>query len=781
MASSTVCHSPVRGLQVWIVVLTLLIDNHDSYTFNLFHALAQVNGVEPLLVRNDALTWEEVERRPFDNIVLSPGPGHPARARDFGICRAALLHATVPVLGVCLGMQGLAEVEDGVVAEADEPVHGRLSRVFHDGDCDLFAGIPQGFQAVRYHSLAVRTVPPTLRRVAWTEDGVVMALADPGRGGRVRYGVQFHPESVASEYGAQLLENFRAITNAHARTSGERRSITVPDRVPASAAMPSAAPPAPAPTVDVHLRRLAHPPDPAVVFDALFADAPDAFWLDSSLAQSGVARFSFMGDAHGPLARILTHDAAAQRTVERDARGRTITYDGDLLTHLQQRLKELRCDAPAAPFQLIGGFVGWLGYELPAGAERPAVHASDLPDAGLILADRVLAFDHESGELHLACVAPVDDPAGAAAWFDEVAAALRPLPRRPIPRPPGTPCETGPLHVRPGRTAPQYTAQIDACHAAIRRGESYELCLTDELRITTGVDPLELHHVLRARSPAPHASFVRIGATTLVSSSPERFLAVDRARRVESRPIKGTAARGSGPVADARARDALAASEKDRAEHLMIVDLVRHDLGAVCEIGSVHVPELMVVEPYATVHQLVSSIRGTLAGGRDAVDVVRAAFPPGSMTGAPKERTMELLDALEGRARGPYAGTIGYLALNGTADLAVAIRTAVCHGGELRIGAGGAIVLQSGPAAEYAELLLKARAVVEASALAATGDAGAHDLGAAGGTGSDGEAGADGEAAGGSAGATAPGVVSPPRDGSSPGASAPSRPTPLAG
>jgi para-aminobenzoate synthetase len=282
--------------------------------------------------------------------------------------------------------------------------------------------------------------------------------------------------------------------------------------------------------------------------------------------------------------------------------------------------------------------------------------------------------------------------------------------------------------VQATRTREAYEAQIAACHAAIRRGDSYELCLTDELRIRTGVDPLALHRTLRARSPAPHAAFVRLGGVTLVSSSPERFLSVDRAGHVESRPIKGTSARGADAAADAAARDALAASEKDRAEHLMIVDLVRHDLGSVCEIGSVGVPELMVVEAYASVHQLVSSVRGTLARGRDATDAVRAAFPPGSMTGAPKERTMELLDALEDRPRGPYAGALGYLAVNGTADLAVTIRAAVCVGDEVRIGTGGAIVLQSDPAAEHDELLLKARAVVQSVAVAACGDADAHDL-----------------------------------------------------
>jgi para-aminobenzoate synthetase len=707
-------------------MLTLLIDNHDSYTFNLFQALAQVNGVAPLVVRNDERRWDELQHVAFDNIVLSPGPGHPGNPRDFGVCAAALAHADVPVLGVCLGHQGLALAEGGDVAEADEPVHGRLSAIFHTGD-GLFTGLPQGFQAVRYHSLAVRSVPASLRTTAWTQDGVVMGLADPGRGGRARYGVQFHPESVASEYGDRLLENFRDLTRTHA--SGRRAPSALPYRTGGCrSARGGQDVPVPAPAaLEVRLRRVPHPPEAETVFLELFADAPDAFWLDSSLARAAVSRFSFMGDARGPLARVLTHDAATPTTVERHASGATTTTRGDLLTVLAERLREHRSDAPAAPFQLVGGYVGWLGYELdPHGGPPRRTRPGDLPDAGLIFADRLLAFDHEAGELHLVCLAPPGD-AAATRWLDGTAARLARMARTPAPPPePGS--EDGPLHVRATRTRSEYEAQVHACHAIIRRGDSYELCLTDELRITTGVDPLTLYRVLRARSPAPHAAFVRIGGVTLVSSSPERFLSVDRAGRVESRPIKGTAPRGADPDTDARARDALAASEKDRAEHLMIVDLVRHDLGSVCEIGSITVPELMVVESYAAVHQLVSSVRGVLARGRGATDAVRAAFPPGSMTGAPKERTLELLDALEARPRGPYAGALGYLAVNGTADLAVTIRAAVCARGEVRIGTGGAVVLQSDPAAEHDELLLKARAVVQAVARAACGDAAAHDL-----------------------------------------------------
>ena len=712
-------------------MLTLLIDNHDSYTFNLYQALAQVNGVAPLVVRNDERSWEQIERWAFDNIVLSPGPGHPGVARDFGVCAAALAHARVPVLGVCLGHQGLAHGEGGHVAEADEPVHGRLSRVFHDGTA-LFASIPQGFAAVRYHSLAVRTVPASLRMTAWTSDGVVMGLADPAR---PRFGVQFHPESVASEHGDTLLRNFRDLTREHAAArdpDGPRPRRRIPASPFPLTAPPPSSPVAAslAPALQVHLRRVPHPPDAEVVFLELYADAPDAFWLDSSLARAAVSRFSFMGDARGPLAAVLTHDAARSTITERTAAGTVREAHGDLLTFMSQRLRAMRCDAPTAPFPLTGGYVGWLGYEVSGqdgGPRRPATHGSDLPDAGLILADRLLAFDHHSGELHLVCVAPAGDPAAATDWLEATAGRLARMDRRPI-APPKLGDAPGPLHVSKTRTRAQYEQQVAACHDSIRRGDSYELCLTDELRMTTGLDPLTLHRVLRARSPAPHAAFVRIGGVTLVCSSPERFLAVDRERRVQSRPIKGTAARDAEPQADSEARTALAVSEKDRAEHLMIVDLVRHDLGSVCEIGSIAVPELMVVESYATVHQLVSSVRGTLTAGRDATDAVRAAFPPGSMTGAPKERTMALLDALEDRARGPYSGVIGYLALNGAADLAVTIRTAVCAGGEVRIGAGGAIVLQSRAADEYDELLLKARAIVEAVALTACGDPDAHDL-----------------------------------------------------
>jgi para-aminobenzoate synthetase len=262
-----------------------------------------------------------------------------------------------------------------------------------------------------------------------------------------------------------------------------------------------------------------------------------------------------------------------------------------------------------------------------------------------------------------------------------------------------------------------HLANIETCKALLASGESYEICLTNTLALPAPRDTFELYRVLRRVNPAPYGAYLRLREGAVLSSSPERFLRVDRERCVEAKPIKGTAARAADPVADALARDRLARSRKDRAEHLMIVDLLRNDLGRVSQIGSVHVPRLMDVESYATVHQLVSTIRGRLRDDVDIADCLRATFPGGSMTGAPKLRTMEIIDALEGAPRGVYSGALGYLALNGTADLSIVIRTLVATATGATIGAGGAIVMLSDAEEEYAEMLLKAQPLLDAVSL----------------------------------------------------------------
>jgi para-aminobenzoate synthetase len=709
---------------------TLLIDNYDSYTFNLFHLLGAVNGAEPLVVRNDELTWPQLERLAFDNVVISPGPGRPERPRDVGVSLALLRAARVPVLGVCLGHQELAHAEGGAIGHAPAVMHGRLSAVRHDGS-DLFAGIPQDFLAVRYHSLVVAAVPAALRATAWTADGVVMALAHRSR---PQFGVQFHPESVSTRHGRTLLANFRDLTLRHAGSGmpGIRAaaragtaSAAAAGRAAAAggaaagraaaaggaaAGRAAAAPPA-EPAIGLQHEQLDDWCEPEAVFERLFAGHEHVAWLDSSRTGAGIARFSYIAAPDGPLGQVVRYDVASRTVAVEHAAGAELRAES-VFDHCRRELRRLRADVPELPFDFVGGFAGQLGFELGAECGAAAARRSRLPDAALLLCDRVIAFDHRERRVHLLALAHPGDRAAAARWLAATAGRLRELAREPPLRPaPALPRALAfELRDRPER----YLANIEAAKREIFEGESYEICLTTELRSDGALDPLAAYRALRARNPAPFAALLRVGDLSVLSSSPERFLRVDRGRVAESRPMKGTAARLAEPYADACRAAELRRDAKTRAENLMIADLVRNDIGRVAELGTVEVPRLMIVETHATVHQMVTVVRGRLRADADALDCVRAAFPPGSMTGAPKLRTLEIIDRLEQRPRGVYAGALGFLSVNGTADLSVVIRTLVAGPDGLSIGAGGAIVAGSDPDAELAEMLLKARALLEA-------------------------------------------------------------------
>ncbi len=679
---------------------TLLVDNYDSYTFNLFQLIAEVNGVEPIAVRND----EPLEELGADNIVISPGPGDPACARDFGICRDLLLGAPLPVLGVCLGHEGLGWLYGGAVKPSPEVVHGRRSAIHHVGS-GLFAGLPQAFEAVRYHSLIVdERGARDLERIAWTSDGLCMGLRHRRR---PLWGVQFHPESVLTDCGAGLLENFARLT----RELQTRRPRRHRHRRPGAG---SAVPRDRARRRPHHdgarcqTRRLDRWVDPERVFDALFARWPRAVWLDSALAEEGRSRFSFMG---GPGDHALSYRVGGDLTVQ--AAGGERKLRADLLEYLDGRLTEVGgIDGPAPPFDFVGGYVGYLGYELKADCGATAAHRSPLPDAQLVFLDRFIAFDHLRRETWLV---RLHRGGRTDRWIDETAARLSRLAGEP-PAPPPAAREA---NFRLDRDRERYVADIAECRRLLREGQTYEVCLTNRLRTCEAGDPWQTYRRLRRLNPAPFAALLRFGDAWVLSSSPERFLRIAPERTIEAKPIKGTAQRGRDPEEDARLRERLSASEKDRAENLMIVDLLRNDLGRVCEIGSVEVPKLMAIESYQTVHQMVTTVRGRLRDDLRPVDCVRAAFPGGSMTGAPKLRTMEIIDRLEGGPRGVYSGSIGYFGVDGAVDLNIVIRTIVQTPDGASIGAGGAIVIGSDPAEEFDEMLLKARAPMEAIAVSA--------------------------------------------------------------
>jgi para-aminobenzoate synthetase len=694
------------------ILTTLLIDNHDSNTFNLFHLLALVEGREPVVVQNDETEWSALAGERFSRCVISAGPGRPDRPRDFGLSRDALAQAELPVLGVCLGHQGLVLAHGGRVDAAPRAMHGRRSRIFHSGG-ELFAGIPQGFLAVRYHSLSVHEpLPASLEVIARTASGTVMALRHRHR---PHWGVQFHPESVQTEWGVQLIENFCRLEAASGVGAGRRRTpgprATPRPRQHAAPAV------APRRRLELVLRSVSRPPDAETAFIRLFGDAPSAFWLDSSRQDSGLGRFSYIGAGGGPLSALVSHDVAAgQLTLQRA--GQREIHAGGLFGWLDHALAELSLADHCLPFDFTGGFVGYLGYELKAECGSALVHRSPHPDAMLLFADRLIAYDHVADEAHVICLTEAPARADAIAWADSTAARLRSMAAvaAPLPTDPGGRTNFA-LHRAPGA----YLRDIEACQGYLAAGESYEICLTNELRAPRCADALGLYRVLRRVNPAPFAAFLRVGGIEIASSSPERFLALDRSGGLEARPIKGTVARGATPSEDREAAARLRLGGKDRAENLMIVDVLRNDLGRIAEIGSVRVPSLMAVESYETVHQLVSTVQARLRAGATIVDALHAAFPGGSMTGAPKLRTMGLIDRLETRPRGIYSGAIGYLAVNGSADLSIAIRTIVNSRHGMTIGAGGAITVQSDARAELRELLLKARAPLEAVGLALHG------------------------------------------------------------
>ncbi|SEH86544.1 MULTISPECIES: anthranilate synthase component I family protein [unclassified Leifsonia] len=449
--------------------------------------------------------------------------------------------------------------------------------------------------------------------------------------------------------------------------------------------------------------------DPADAFVALYgASDVDAAWLDSG--PEAVDGRSFIGTG-----TLSATSSVAGGTVTVAG----VTSPGDILDALREDLTARRHPEPS------GHPIGWwgrLGYEAGAAAAGApvALPAAASPgtkppvDAAFLLVDRLLAFEHASRSVVI--VAP-DDAAGRA-WSDEVvrtlgSPAIRDSARlyesaRPVP--------AATARWRHDDTA--YLAAIDACRAAIRAGDAYQLCLTNQASAHTGADPLAVHLRLRRASPAPYGGFVRIAGESLVSSSPEEFLRMDAHRRVRTRPIKGTRPRGATVAADLELRAELEASEKERAENVMIVDLMRNDLGRVCEVGSVEVSHLLAVESYAQVHQLVSTVEGRLRAGLTAMDAVAACFPAGSMTGAPKLSAMRILHRLENGPRGAFAGCFGYLALDGTADLAMVIRSIHFADGVATIGAGGGITALSVPSEELEEVRVKARALFAAAGLA---------------------------------------------------------------
>lgn len=478
------------------------------------------------------------------------------------------------------------------------------------------------------------------------------------------------------------------------------------------------------------LRPISGVTDLLEAFETLRTD-PYPWLLDSALEGSPHARFSFAGSSPYLVVRGFARVGKSEVEIEcrdpvrPDLSPGTHRRSGDPLALACSLLPPPPIGDPAPEIPLIGGAVGYVGYEYVQTIEALALRAKPglvLPDLELLFVDRLLVFDHRTREIAISALGfgHTDDEARARArrTADAVAQRFR-RPRhrtRPLP---STPAAGG---------GPRFAGFFDECSYGkavrallenIAAGEVYQACLTQRLEAPFRSDPWLLYRHLRELNPAPFASFIDLPEVAILSSSPERFLRVGGDGWAESRPIKGTRPRGKTAAEDVQLRRELAGSAKDRAENLMIVDLVRNDLGRVCEPGTIEVPDLFVIEAYATLFQLVSTVRGRLRGDQRVVDLIQACFPPGSMTGAPKIAAMRILDAVEPVRRGIYAGALGYFDLRGGADLSVVIRTLFLHQGSAMLHVGGGVVADSDPLAEYQESLDKAKALQ--SALCAVG------------------------------------------------------------
>jgi para-aminobenzoate synthetase len=628
------------------VMRTLLVDNYDSFTYNLFHYLAEVGDEEPVVVMNDDPAFRLDLLDEFDNVVLSPGPGSPDRPSDFGICADIIRSARVPVLGVCLGHQGLAHVHGPTVRRAAaEPRHGRISAVRHDGT-GLFTGLPSPLEVVRCHSLAVTNLPPELVASAWSPDGVVMALEHRDL---PQWSVQFHPESIGTLGGHKMLANFARLTEEHhARLGRWRKLATVP---PIVAPQPAAGAPPPRRRLRVLAQQLITYWDPEVLFDRLFRPGDHAYWLDSSQVGGQLGEFSIMGDASGPLARVAEGDVT-HGTVRVTGGDQAGVVGGSIFDWLDDDLRSLDVETPELPCEFALGWVGYLGYELKADCGGVAAHRSATPDAVLVFADRAIVLDHRTDTTYLLALAEVGDETTARAWLRDTAVTLADLAWvQPAACPAFTPVPADRLRLRHGRK--EYLDHIDTCQQEINAGETDEVCLTNVVTVEADISPWRAYRFLRRTSPAPFAAYLSFADVSVLSTSPQRFLRVDRTGVLESEPIQGTRAGRRTPAE-------------------------------------------------------VSTVRAEPRDGGSAVAGVRAAFPPGSINGAPKVRTMQVIDRLEAGARGVYSGAIGYFSLSGTADFSVVIRTLVMSGCHLTYGVGGAIIALSDPEQEYEEIAVEA-------------------------------------------------------------------------
>ena len=457
---------------------------------------------------------------------------------------------------------------------------------------------------------------------------------------------------------------------------------------------------------------------PISAFLALAQGADHAFLLESVVGGEQMGRYSFLGVGASEI--VTARDGSA--TIISGGHARTVPTT-DPLRVVQQHLGAGNVARVAGLPRFVGGAVGYVGYETAAGFENVGRHAVDelnVPDLAFMLTDVIVAFDHARRVMQvIAPVRPGSEPAEAYdAAIERIDAVLETLRQGPAAASLGDVGGTAEVPLTARTSHDDFVAAVRTAKEHIAAGDVFQIVPSQRFSAPFSGDGIDLYRVLRAVNPSPYMFYLRTPDVTLVGSSPEPLVRVE-GDQVLTRPLAGTRPRGADVAEDGRLRAELLADEKERAEHVMLVDLGRNDLGRVCVPGTIKVDELMEVENYSHVMHIVSNVTGTLAPDRDAFDAFRATFPAGTVSGAPKIRAMQIIRELEPVARGPYAGTVGYIGVDGAMDMCITIRTVMIVDGVAHLQSGAGIVADSDPEKEYEETLYKARALHHALELAA--------------------------------------------------------------
>ncbi|CDK25761.1 unnamed protein product [Kuraishia capsulata CBS 1993] len=713
----------------------LLVDSYDSFTFNLKNLIENATAQSVFIIHNDSFSLPDQQMEldqlldSCDAIVVGPGPGNPEDPRDIGII-PYLLTKEIPLLGICLGFQCLCLMGGLEMGYLKNPVHGQISSIKLEENTEglsLFADIDSNFGSVRYHSIFVKGSTDAIVPLAYAiDEGEGKLLMAAKHAILPFYGVQYHPESICSTYGTQLVKNFWKI----AQTINKSRSIPNfnvsldPHIVVAPALLE---------TTTREKKKL--------LFESLnsgfstldLCDNLKKLGNDFLLMNSAMTPgdWTIIGIPIPGESDVISHSTeninivSMSKWLSPESSKITLKTGQTIWSYVASYMSHKFADSlPTAelidscPFH--GGLIGIFSYEegefITHEKLLPRTNG-EIPDTRLCFIDRFIARHVASGDSFIVSRRENDHE-----WLSSTKLKLetaKPM-KLPIAQSISELCAHSDIKIT--RTdKPNYCKSFSECQRYLKEGHSYELCLTTqtEIYLPKEIDSWEMYKVLAYKNPSPYSCFMNFGDCQLLSSSPERFLRWDDTK-AQLRPIKGTVAK-SAEMTFEKAKQTLS-TPKEFAENLMIVDLIRHDMYNF--VPRVEVTKLMEVEEYSTVYQLVSVIEGYFGDHHTGIDVLSRSLPPGSMTGAPKKRSVEILQRLEGdERRGLYSGVCGYWSVNNNSDWSVIIRSMFNYKNDLkaidgysvwRIGAGGAITVLSSCEGEWDEMNVKLNSALQA-------------------------------------------------------------------